>query len=310
MTGRGRGKPCKAKSPDAEGAKSKTRLDKTKQETLPSSPDDTEKENETAKKRKPKQKQVNHGDVTPSVQNAREETNLTTKKEGMKTPAKGTIAKACADRTKPTERFAAEIKTEAETPTRTLKTCGGKAKAGEQHPEVMTKMKPDIPNDTTKASAPKAKPCGGKAKPRVKFAEETPAMQLELAEQKARKVPEKEKLGKAKTRADEAKLIEESIERAIKTQLETPKDKTAVDSVLNATLKTLKIKKNDRSKASQVVNEITANIIKHLKENTQCFKEVEEPLRSGSYYENLKQDILVQMPSIKNLLKTSTVVRM
>uniref|UniRef100_A0A0F8C1Y4 Mab-21-like nucleotidyltransferase domain-containing protein n=1 Tax=Larimichthys crocea TaxID=215358 RepID=A0A0F8C1Y4_LARCR len=26
----------------------------------------------------------------------------------------------------------------------------------------------------------------------------------------------------------------------------------------------------------------------HLKQNTVCFKEVEEPLRTGSYYENLK----------------------
>uniref|UniRef100_A0A3P8RLV9 Cyclic GMP-AMP synthase n=1 Tax=Amphiprion percula TaxID=161767 RepID=A0A3P8RLV9_AMPPE len=279
MTGRGRGKPCKAKSPDAEGAKRKTRLDKIKQVPLPSSQDDTEKENETANKRKPKQKQVNHGEEKPSIQNAREEANLRTNKEDTKTPAKGTNAKTCADRTKPMERFAAE----PEKPGRTIKRCGGKAKAGEQNPEVMTKMKSDIPNDTTKASTPKAKACGGKAKPRVKFAEETPETQLEHAEAKTGKVPEEEKLGKAKTCADEAKLMEESIERAI-----TPKDKTAVDSVLNTTLKNLKIKKNDRSKASQVVNEITDNIIKHLKQNTQCFKEVEEPLRSGSYYENLK----------------------
>ncbi|KAM6915808.1 cyclic GMP-AMP synthase [Xenentodon cancila] len=64
--------------------------------------------------------------------------------------------------------------------------------------------------------------------------------------------------------------------------------KEEVDAILLTTLKNLKIKRNDRSFASEVVNEVTSLVIKHLKQNTDCFKDVEEPLRTGSYYENLK----------------------
>ena len=65
-------------------------------------------------------------------------------------------------------------------------------------------------------------------------------------------------------------------------------DQAAVDSILYTTLEDLKIKKNDRSEAAAVVNEIKESIFKHLKENSRSFQEVEAPLNTGSYYENLK----------------------
>uniref|UniRef100_A0A8C9Y5R2 Cyclic GMP-AMP synthase n=1 Tax=Sander lucioperca TaxID=283035 RepID=A0A8C9Y5R2_SANLU len=60
-----------------------------------------------------------------------------------------------------------------------------------------------------------------------------------------------------------------------------------VNSILNKTLENLKIKRDERSDAAEVINTIVKTISMHLRRNTQCFKEVEE-LRTGSYYENLK----------------------
>lgn len=68
----------------------------------------------------------------------------------------------------------------------------------------------------------------------------------------------------------------------------TTKDGAAVDSILYKTLEKLKIKRNDRANAAEAINEIKKKIITHLRSNSQCFKNVEEPLGTGSYYENVK----------------------
>ncbi|XP_034008412.1 cyclic GMP-AMP synthase [Trematomus bernacchii] len=60
-----------------------------------------------------------------------------------------------------------------------------------------------------------------------------------------------------------------------------------VDTILFTTLDKLRIKTDEKSYTSKVVNELVDAILSHLKQNTQCFKEA-EPLRTGSYYENLK----------------------
>ncbi|KAM9364990.1 cyclic GMP-AMP synthase-like [Pholidichthys leucotaenia] len=79
-----------------------------------------------------------------------------------------------------------------------------------------------------------------------------------------------------------------------------------VDALLRSTLEKMKIKKKEQKPAAKVINEIKKtyfryNIIKHLKENTECFKEVGDPLPTGSYYENImishpdEFDIMVPM---------------
>lgn len=60
------------------------------------------------------------------------------------------------------------------------------------------------------------------------------------------------------------------------------------DSVLQSVLGKLKIRAKDKSDASKIVNDFIENLIKYLKNHSTCFKEVEDPLRTGSYYENLK----------------------
>lgn len=64
--------------------------------------------------------------------------------------------------------------------------------------------------------------------------------------------------------------------------------KDKVDVTLNKTLEKLKIRKNSRSDSAEVINNIIQHILQHLRKNTERFKEVEEPLRTGSYYEHLK----------------------
>uniref|UniRef100_A0A672P060 Cyclic GMP-AMP synthase n=1 Tax=Sinocyclocheilus grahami TaxID=75366 RepID=A0A672P060_SINGR len=57
--------------------------------------------------------------------------------------------------------------------------------------------------------------------------------------------------------------------------------------LLMATIDKLKIKKSERSNASSCVNNITAKVVTHLKQNVNWCKDIER-LRTGSYYENVK----------------------
>ncbi|PWA14049.1 hypothetical protein CCH79_00015818 [Gambusia affinis] len=76
----------------------------------------------------------------------------------------------------------------------------------------------------------------------------------------------------------------------------------SMDPVLQSTLEKLKIKRQVKSNTSKVVNDFKKKLIKHLKKETIYFKEVDEPLPTGSYYENLKIsdpdefDIMIPMP--------------
>ncbi|KAM9345013.1 cyclic GMP-AMP synthase [Symphorus nematophorus] len=151
------------------------------------------------------------------------------------------------------------------------KTCG-KTKSKAKLSEEMTKVHPENPKDTTKDAllATKAKIRGGKAKLPVEFAEEKERQPV---------IPTGNTKAPRKTVTD--------ITKACPPQ-DRCKDKAAADSILSTTLQKLKIKRNDRSEAAQVINTIIKHIVTHLKHNTQCFKEVEDPLHTGSYYENLK----------------------
>ncbi|XP_048858308.1 cyclic GMP-AMP synthase [Brienomyrus brachyistius] len=65
----------------------------------------------------------------------------------------------------------------------------------------------------------------------------------------------------------------------------TPKDN--VTQVLLTTLDKLRIRKSPRSESTAVINTIVENIVKYLKRQTDCFRQVTS-LRTGSYYENVK----------------------
>ncbi|KAI3363412.1 hypothetical protein L3Q82_012030 [Scortum barcoo] len=269
MTGRGR--PRKA-SPDTKTAKSKTRPEELKHVNMPRCPGkefNEERQNGTTKEQKPKEKKkmTKHAEEKPFVQKTQKE--------------------------KLTKHFREEIDKQGRTPTDNTKApvqgakakaCAGGAKTPERSAQEMTKTQPDTPKDTKK------NPKTDKAKPPVESVVEAIKMQ-----------PQTQKVAaKPKTCAGKVKPPEQFMDKAMKMQLETPKgakkacvpqdrceDKAAVNSILDKTLAKLKIKRDERSDASEVVNNIIKHIVKHLK-STECFKEVDEPLRTGSYYENLK----------------------
>ncbi|XP_040906605.1 cyclic GMP-AMP synthase [Toxotes jaculatrix] len=277
-----RGGPSKAKRPEAKGAKHNTRTKQTKDESPPRcrrKNSTEEKQSGTTKEQKPQereQKMPNQPDTKPSVPSTQKK--------------------------KITKHVAEEINKQQRTPTdntkapgrRTkAKTSAGRAKSPEQSAEEMTKTQPQILKDTTKDSVKttKTKKCSGRAKLSERFEEETMRTQPETPKDTTKSSM---KITKAKTCARKAKSPEKFAEETMKMQPESPEyttkacaDQAAVDSILSTTLEKLKIKRNDKANAAEVINEIIKNIITHLKQNTECFKEV-EPLRTGSYYENVK----------------------
>ncbi|CAK6960762.1 cyclic GMP-AMP synthase [Scomber scombrus] len=321
----GRGKPRKAKSLDTECVKSPTRAEETRCSGRSFT---EEKHNGTMKEQKPKkrqQKNPTHNEEKQSVQSIQiekptkyfpeEEIGKPQKtcKDITRTSVRGTKAKSCAGRAKSPEQFAEEtMKTQPEIPkdktkaspkTKTAKPRNGKAKSPEPIAEETMKTQPEIPKDTTKAS-PKtktAKPHNGKAKLLEQMVEEIKMTQPETC------IKYSVQFIEAKTCAGTIKSPEEVMKKRQKsfesiTKACEPQDKVGVDSILYTTLEKLRIRRNDRSDASKVINDIIKSIVEHLKKNSQSFQEVQEPLRTGSYYENLKIsspdefDVMLPMP--------------
>ncbi|CAB1427410.1 unnamed protein product [Pleuronectes platessa] len=131
--------------------------------------------------------------------------------------------------------------------------------------------------------SPKPKKCPGTAKSE----EKTKTTQPEDTTKTSIKSPKPKKC--PSTAKSEEKTKTTPPEDTTKTSIKSPKPKTCatVDSLLSTTLGKLKIKKIDKSNTAKVVNKLIEQIIKHLKEKTNCFTTA-EPLRTGSYYENLK----------------------
>ncbi|XP_044070881.1 cyclic GMP-AMP synthase [Siniperca chuatsi] len=326
MTGRGR--PHKAKSPNTKCAKSKPRPEEMKQVTLPRCPrkDFTEKrQNGTTKEEKPKeQKKANHTEEKPSVQNAEmTKTQPGRPKDTTKDSLKTTKGKKCGVKAKSPERFSEEMaKTQPKAPKETTKvktteakTCAGKAKSPDNFTKTTMKMHPETPKDTTKEEKPKEQKKANhtEEKPSVQNAEITktqPGRPKDTTKDSLKTTKGKKCGVRAKSpeqfSGEMAKMQPKApkdttkVKTTMKMHPETPKDttkacipkdrcenKAEVDSLLYTTLEKLKIKRNERAGAAEVINEVIHNIITHLKQ-TDCFKEVEEPLRTGSYYENLK----------------------
>ncbi|KAF7651868.1 hypothetical protein LDENG_00104340 [Lucifuga dentata] len=109
---------------------------------------------------------------------------------------------------------------------------------------------------------------------------------------------QRQKCTEAKTRAGKAKSARQAAKTLKKQETAEEKD---LDRILSTTLKKLKIKQTERSEAATVINRITKIITDHLK-STVCFKDVKEPLHTGSYYENVKIanpdefDVMLPMP--------------
>lgn len=214
-----------------------------------------------------------------------------------------TKAKKCGGKTKSPEKFSGEMQPEtpkdtakASLKTTKAKTCGDNPKSPLESARKTTTTQSqtqETTNDSIRNT--KEKTYNGKSK-----SPKQPASEIEPETQKNTK---KTSIGstKAKMCAGKVRSPEKFTEQSVNIQPETPKytkticvmqdrckDNPAVDTILYTTLEKLKIRRNDRANAAEVINDIKKYIFKHLKENTQSFKDVEEPLCTGSYYENVK----------------------
>uniref|UniRef100_A0A3B4FRW2 Cyclic GMP-AMP synthase n=1 Tax=Pundamilia nyererei TaxID=303518 RepID=A0A3B4FRW2_9CICH len=286
----GRGKPRKLNSLDAECTKV-------------SSPDLTEgKRSEKQTKQKPKKAEEKFppDSARGESQHSRAQRTCATRTKSTeqlpleklekKEIPKTTRTKRCSDRTK-SQGLEEEVKPEG---TRKTNPRVRKAK-----PSEMTEIQLKDPTEDSVHTV-KAKACGTKPRLREqldakmqneqyfekisKAEQQTPKNTREASEQttKTEICAGKAKSPPAKACGAKPKV---EVQSAVKDMTE---EKASTDYILKETLKKLKIKMIDKANAAEVINAIIQNIINHLKQNTLSFNDVQEPLKTGSYYENLK----------------------
>ncbi len=280
MSGKGR---TRKKSPDTKET-TRTKPEEVKQASLP-------RQNGTTKEEKLKeQKKTNHTKEQLSVHDTRkekpakhftEETSRQQQTPVEKKKAAGINAKTYAGRTKETDQSSEKTKkTQPETQKDSIKaiTCGGK-----------TKMAPETSKDNTKACLQTTK---AKEKPTVRSVEEKTQKQPQTTKATTDGTVQTTKPKTCPPRRIKSpeNFKDETLKGTTKALVpqDRCKDKAVVDSLLHTTLQQLKIRAKERSDAAEVVNSLINNIVKHLKKKSTYFIEVEEPLRTGSYYENLK----------------------
>uniref|UniRef100_A0A672I1M2 Cyclic GMP-AMP synthase n=1 Tax=Salarias fasciatus TaxID=181472 RepID=A0A672I1M2_SALFA len=252
----GRGRPRKATGPTAQNTNKKsTDEGNGEQQNGRKTPEETQ--NGTTREQKPKKretKEPRHSTERPSVQDRKEEkTNQCTaglNEQGL--ASRGARGKTCAGRATPSQ---ATPPVQPDMPeglqagcvnTRRQRKCNGIAKSQEGPAD-----EPQEPSE----SIMKPKQNGRKAR----------ALQPETSRAKphAGKLNAPQKASKARAANGSDK---EATERATKTK-KTPEESSqseetkAMNSFLNNTLETLKIKKDDKSKTAKVVNEIIKNIV-------------------------------------------------
>ncbi|KAM6922831.1 cyclic GMP-AMP synthase [Lycodopsis pacificus] len=228
----------------------------TKSANSTTSPEEVSLQNSTTKERKPKaQKKARDAEESPLQDRTTKHVIEEISKQQSATTANTKAPVRCTKAKKKTEQAAEEIrKTQPETPKDPLKATKvkrcvvKKAKSPEEAAEEMTKMQPETPKDPRKII--KVKGCVGKARSPGRITE-TPK--------------ETPKACVPRVRCGEGEL----------------------SILLHRTLENLKIKRDERSDAAQLVNKIVKAIVEHLKARSQSFKEI-ETLCTGSYYEHLK----------------------
>ncbi|XP_062256973.1 cyclic GMP-AMP synthase [Platichthys flesus] len=256
----GRGKPCKAATPKTGCATGKTTTGEYQENGFTK-----EKHNATTTEQKPKgrsQKTPNRTKEKSSERSSQKKKTKTFTEEMNKLPTDDTTA--------PSRGAGA-------------RTAAGKSK--EKSVVEQTKPQPETTKDTTQDSAtaakPKKRPGTAKSEGKTKTTKAEDTIKTSIDSPKPKKCPGTAKL--------EEKTKTTKPEDTTKTSIKSPKPKTwaTVDSLLSTTLGKLKIKRIEKSNTAIVVNKLIDNIIKHLKENTNCFTTA-EPLRTGSYYEHVK----------------------
>ncbi|XP_075935513.1 cyclic GMP-AMP synthase [Anarhichas minor] len=207
--------------------------------------------------------------------------NGTTKERKPKAQKKARDAEESPLQDRPTKHVIEEISKQQSATTDNTKApvrCTKAKKKTEQAAEEIRKTQPETPKDPLKAT--KVKRCVVKKdKSPEEAAEEMTETQPETPKDPLKIIKEKGCVGKARSPGHK----------------ETPKACVPPVrcgegelSILHTTLESLKIKRDERSDAAAVVNRIVEAIVHHLKKESQSFKEIKEPLHTGSYYEHLK----------------------
>uniref|UniRef100_A0A3Q3AYY7 Cyclic GMP-AMP synthase a n=2 Tax=Kryptolebias marmoratus TaxID=37003 RepID=A0A3Q3AYY7_KRYMA len=204
------------------------------------------------------------------------------------TEAKPHVAKSIGGRT-------ANHVTEATKEQRDLPVDSAKAKTRARKTSMETtpghatntqlKLKPDTPKDITKASLNITKVKAQVERP-TKTEGQPPVEKMKTQPRTA--ATKTAAAAKVKTCANKAAQGRTEAQPDGPEESRKNKAEDNVDSVLRMTLDKLKIRKKDKCDASQVINGFKKDLFKYLKDKSESFKNVEEPLRTGSYYENLK----------------------
>lgn len=266
----GRGKPRRAKSPKLN--LKETTGDQQSPVSVTHTTFEEEKQNETTKRPKKRdqqrQKQTEEKPSAPQTVRRRTANHFT--------EAANNQQDVPADSTK-TKKYSARKKSVETTP--------GDA--------THTQLKPDTPKDIVKTppKIPEVRPPHGKAKLQAHFTEDLtntevqPVQKIKTQASTAAATNVAAANKRAKTCANKAGRTEVQPDRSEESLPGRTGDK---ERIIRKTLDKLKIKQVAKAEAAHVINDFMKNLIKYLKRKSDSFREVEEPLRTGSYYENLK----------------------
>uniref|UniRef100_A0A3Q2CRK7 Cyclic GMP-AMP synthase a n=2 Tax=Cyprinodon variegatus TaxID=28743 RepID=A0A3Q2CRK7_CYPVA len=182
------------------------------------------------------------------------------------------------------------------------KTCSSRSGSVKKPPEDHLKSQLEIKAATKLTKEFKA-PSIDATKPKARANAEFQTCS-KISAKKEGEEPEKAKI-KREPEKKNKKAAEESNNKACAVkpgQRMKGKADLSGDALLRSILSNLKIKTKNKAEAAKVVNEFIENLIKYLKKDTLHFREVDESLRTGSYYENLKIsdpdefDVMLPMP--------------
>nr|XP_015800200.2 cyclic GMP-AMP synthase [Nothobranchius furzeri] len=165
------------------------------------------------------------------------------------------------------------------------KTCSTRRKLQDNPPGDMQNTQQDTPPEIQKSLKKTSPKANGKAKLQGQNKDPTELEQLPEKTATQTKTPAAMKAKKCND-----KVLQKRTEALLVKTYNSSKDRTDddVDCTLKKILENLKIRSKERSDSSQVINYFMKHLIEYLKDHSIRFKNVKEPLRTGSYYENLK----------------------
>uniref|UniRef100_A0A3B3E0J9 Cyclic GMP-AMP synthase a n=1 Tax=Oryzias melastigma TaxID=30732 RepID=A0A3B3E0J9_ORYME len=253
---------CKTRSPDSSEPATRTRQKQVPQPRCPAA----DKGNGTRRGANKQDQEKEKQSEKPRVEQREKTTKCFKERAGNST--EGTVASIAPTTTKSTK------KSEKKTKKEDHNSVGGAVKSPETTRRVKTPEEAE--QKTLKA----------KSKRKEETSSDMKEVSLEICIVESGKGNNERKAPKTKAERSNKEEPKEDPKRGKKTVAASEEDKVAF--ILRETLNKIRLKMKEKVNVSKVINDIKKDIIKHLKEKTQLFKEVQEPLNTGSYYENTK----------------------